>query len=444
MESSETKFILTTAGVYDNRGCEAIVRGTTKIIGNFYPNPGYINAAVFYNRNQYLTQKNIECDKSIDHEYLYFIDYPTWKRKLDHVTYLAKNIGSLICYGNSKSEKVLNSLVNKNFLTQCYNNYKNALSECESKNLEPYLKSAQTVLKIGGDTYSLDYGLPIHQINVDKFCQKRGKNPIVWGASVGPFSTNPPFERIMLEHLKKLPAIFVRESLSYDYLTQNNLDNVYLTADPAFLLEPQIPDCFDYSNIGKDSLGLNLSPLMSKFVPSKYGMTWDECATKILNDLADLEQVEKIYLIPHVTDPLSNDYLFLKKIMSIVTRSKREKFVLIPPVLNAAQTKWIISQMDYFIGSRTHSTIASLSSGVPTISLTYSVKGLGINYDIFGHTNYCLTQDQLYPKGAVKKVIDLINESGNIRSTLNNSIPKIKNIAMRAGRDLKSIIESKN
>ena len=74
----------------------------------------------------------------------------------------------------------------------------------------------------------------------------------------------------------------------------------------------------------------------------------------------------------------------------------QEKIFVIPPIYNAPETKWIISKMKFFAGARTHSTIAALSSYVPTLSFAYSIKAKGINKDIFGH------EDLLYEPGKIK------------------------------------------
>jgi polysaccharide pyruvyl transferase WcaK-like protein len=57
----------------------------------------------------------------------------------------------------------------------------------------------------------------------------------------------------------------------------------------------------------------------------------------------------------------------------------------VPGNIGARQVKWVISKCRYFIGARTHATVAAFSTGVPTISIAYSKKARGINRDIFGH-----------------------------------------------------------
>jgi polysaccharide pyruvyl transferase WcaK-like protein len=47
--------------------------------------------------------------------------------------------------------------------------------------------------------------------------------------------------------------------------------------------------------------------------------------------------------------------------------------------------KGYISGMDFFIGSRMHSTIAAYSSGVPVVPLAYSRKFIGLFKDSLGY-----------------------------------------------------------
>ena len=48
------------------------------------------------------------------------------------------------------------------------------------------------------------------------------------------------------------------------------------------------------------------------------------------------------------------------------------------------ELKGYIARCRFFIGARTHATIAAYSSGVPTLVAGYSVKSRGIARDIFG------------------------------------------------------------
>ena len=48
------------------------------------------------------------------------------------------------------------------------------------------------------------------------------------------------------------------------------------------------------------------------------------------------------------------------------------------------ELKGYIKRCRFFVGARTHSTIAAYSTGVPTLVTGYSVKARGIARDLFG------------------------------------------------------------
>ena len=129
---------------------------------------------------------------------------------------------------------------------------------------------ATCALEVGGDNYSLDYGLLTVKgfMELDDYLHRRGIPIVLWGASVGPFEADPAFAPEMFAHLRRMKAIVVRESNSYDYLRQRGLDgNLQRMSDPAFVMEPVEPPA---DKIGCDvppgAIGLNLSPLMARYV----------------------------------------------------------------------------------------------------------------------------------------------------------------------------------
>ena len=96
-----------------------------------------------------------------------------------------------------------------------------------------------------------------------------------------------------------------------------------------------------------------------------------------------LSEKYEIHLIPHVIDVSDNayddDYKICKEL-----KQKYPQVILAPAFDTPIQAKSYISNMNIFIGSRMHSTIASYSSGVVTIPISYSRKFEGL----FGSINY--------------------------------------------------------
>ena len=101
------------------------------------------------------------------------------------------------------------------------------------------------------------------------------------------------------------------------------------------------------------------------------------------------------------------------------------KISLLQDQYDSAQIKYIISNCKYFIGARTHSTIAALSSLIPTLSIAYSIKARGINKDIFGHEGYVLDISDITSETLMKGFNKIVNEEIEIKETLTNKISLI-------------------
>jgi polysaccharide pyruvyl transferase WcaK-like protein len=178
--------------------------------------------------------------------------------------------------------------------------------------------------------------------------------------------------------------------------------------------------------------------MMAKFVTGGDMEQWTKIAAAIIAEVARRTE-RKVYLISHVTNPNSNDYTFMQRAVSLMAGEK-DKITLIPPIYNAEQTKWIIGQMAVFAGARTHSTIAALSSGVPTLSFAYSIKAQGINKDLFDHTDYCLEPTKINTDSICGHISSMIDEASTIRRELKTRFPIVRISAQNSGSELKHLI----
>jgi len=404
-------FILAGNGAYTNLGCEAIVRGTVKILREHFRDPRFVCLSHFQSEEQYKMQRIQEMDGAITHLTSHF---PTKKK-------IIKNL-----WRPDTWDSIYRYLLKKDaFYTRAY------------KDMLPYLDEAEVVLSVGGDNYSLDYGVPTLFTALDDFVLEHHRPIVLWGASVGPFSSMPDYERYMGDHLKKVTGIFSRESVTIEYLNSIGVNkNVYPVADPAFLMDAVKPDEKVY--IDEGAIGLNLSPMMAKFVTGGDMEQWTKIAAAIIAEVARRTE-RKVYLISHVTNPNSNDYTFMQRAVSLMAGEK-DKITLIPPIYNAEQTKWIIGQMAVFAGARTHSTIAALSSGVPTLSFAYSIKAQGINKDLFDHTDYCLEPTKINTDSICGHISSMIDEASTIRRELKTRFPIVRISAQNSGSELKHLI----
>lgn len=407
MDKDRPLFILAGICPYKNRGCEAIMRGTVKILRSNFQDPSFLSLS-FYSETDFELPSGNEKDAVIPY------------KKLNSDRYFCKR---------SFFQRI----------TSLFDKPENQSLLC--KEIVPSINDALAVLSVGGDNYSLDYGIPRKYTDLDDSVLDKKRPLILWGASVGPFDRLPNYEQYMKHHLKTVTAIFARESVTVDYLSKIGItENVYQVADPAFVMDPAEPRNENKKlTVKQGAIGLNLSPLMARYVTGGDVPQWERIAATIIRSVVHNTH-RHLYLIPHVTNPGSNDFEFLEKVWNRMDAQIKSEITLIPPDFNAAETKWILSTMSLFAGARTHSTIAALSSHIPTLSFAYSIKAKGINRDIFGHEEYCLDPFQLTPEIVTSRVVSMLDNSDEIKNELTLKIPFIQQSAMNAGKYLKEIL----
>ena len=138
-----------------------------------------------------------------------------------------------------------------------------------------------------------------------------------------------------------------------------------------------------------------------------------------------------IALIPHVIWDDSDDRIPL---MQLYERYKKSGRVLVIEDQNCSKLKYAISKCRFFVGARTHSTIAAYFSGIPTLVVGYSVKARGIARDLFGdEEQYSLSVQRLKETDELLKKFRWILENEElIKKQLNSKIPEVIKRALTA------------
>ncbi|GAB3093703.1 polysaccharide pyruvyl transferase family protein [Lysobacter terrae] len=300
--------------------------------------------------------------------------------------------------------------------------------------LRQQLADVDAVLAVGGDNYSLDYRIPSPVMGLDRYAMDLGKPVILWGASVGPFDREPGFVPAVKRHLARMNFIAVRESASYRYLTEKlGLANVVLMADPAFMLGRETIDYARFwPRCPNGVLGVNISSLIERYKRPEQDLR-AEVAEFIRRAVRDYGL--GVLLVPHV-NPLQGEHsggdaTYMADLLERL-QDLGDSVTMMPHELNAAQTKYVISQFRFFVGARTHSTIAALSSGVPTVSIAYSVKARGINRDLFGNEDAVLPTTELSADRLQRSLDWLIQEERRLQETLARRIPELQEQAKTA------------
>lgn len=358
-----------------NRGCEAIVRSTVKLFRE-----------AGFEKKPCLATSGKTQDKEAGLEGICnFIDYKTYKSSLQRVFYagVRKLTSNPIMGQNIIQRDLWNSI------------------DCEDLSLA-----------IGGDTYC--YKVPTVFVAHNKKMQKKGIPCVLWCCSVG----KENISKNILDDLNRYTYIVAREPYTYDNLISAGVpeDKVLKCCDPAFLLDIKkcpLPEGFEAGN----TLGLNISALV------KNEDVYSAVSYLIEKVIEDTDM--KICLIPHVysTKPESGDLLLLREFYDKYKDSGR--LSIVDKAYTCEELKFIISNCRFFVGARTHSTIAAYSTMVPTLVLGYSIKSRGIAKDLFGKDEgYVLPYTDIKCKDDIyKSFANILENEEKIKEHYKNFLP---------------------
>lgn len=369
------KFFLYGHGGSGNHGCEAIVRSTLKLLEVFSGEKVLIT-----------TNPKEDIANGLNKICRLVQDTAPWPKK--SLEFLKAYLSLKLC---------------KNYIPMDALNYKKAIN---------MVQKGDVALSIGGDNYCYaDVG---KYIMLHDMFYKRGAKTVLWGCSVEPELLKN--EQIALD-IAKYSLITARETISYEALKNVN-PNTILVPDSAFTLETvckPLPDGFEAGKY----VGLNVSPMViaKETIPGIVLDSYDALIRYIL-DTTDM----KIMLIHHVVWGDGDDRIPLRKLL---TRYEHTGRVAMIKDCSCTELKGYISRCRFFIGARTHATIAAYSSCVPTLVVGYSVKSRGIARDLFAmEDKYTLPVQQIKQVWELQSYFQwLMERETAVKKQLENKMP---------------------
>ena len=357
-----------------NHGCEAIVRGTVELLGT--------DKNIFCVRSE-----NVEEDTRYGLNHLAEISPARSERK--------KDFRFLYAYAKLKLFGNYTDMDGLYYLPGIFN----------------AASSTDIALSVGGDNYC--YGGTGLYAYLNRAYQKHGVKTVLWGCSIEP---DVVAQNDVAKDLARYNLIVARESITYEAVKCVQR-NTLLAPDPAFFMEPKVC-CIDSRLCAGNVIGINISPMIITN-EKKSGVAYENYRQLIQYILTETDAT--VALIPHVVWASNDDRKVLRQLYDDFEQDPR--LVLVEDH-TAPELKYIISKCSFFVGARTHATIAAYSSCVPTLVVGYSVKARGIARDLFGSEDgYVLpVQDMCYPQQLTETFKVLYENREHIRMYLSEKI----------------------
>lgn len=302
---------------------------------------------------------------------------------------------------------------------------------------QPFLQNIEKetiYLSVGGDHYCYGtYSNHIYDFLNDNVLKNGGKS-VLWSCSI----EEKDLDKRTINSLKQYDLITARESITYQMLLRKGINkNVVLIPDVAFQLSSVKVELPEMLIKGK-TIGINISPMIQKY--GENGQRVLENYEKLIEFILS-ETDCTIALIPHVVWNDTDDRIPLTELYKKYKETNR--IVLIQD-RSAEELKSIIAQCCFFVGARTHATIAAYSSCVPTLVVGYSVKARGIARDIFGtEEEYVIAVQSMKDTFALKRAFEkLWGKKNEIREYLNRTMPQYCEEVLKAKKILETVCES--
>lgn len=374
------KYYLHSNGDAKNHGCEAIIRGTAKILNLNKNNSDYAS-----------NDQSAELEYGLDE----IVNIVPITRRIpkkgtldDYFTILIRRLSP-----DYYSQRIVGDAIKKS-------------------------ENHSISIALGGDNYCYAQSYK-YLAFINKAIKKKGIKSILWGVSI-----DPDLLKLsdVQDDMNNYDLIFARESLTYNALIDAGIkENVFLKPDPAFALDTiklPLPEGFAENK----TIGINVSPLIQLYEEGN-NITLKNYFSLVQYIIDNTDY--QIALIPHVVWSYNNDLETLNEIYQKFNYTGR---IVLLGDYNCMELKGFIARCNLFIGARTHATIAAYSSCVPTLVVGYSIKAKGIAKDIFGtFENYVIPVQSLQKESDLTNAFIWMHENEeSIRKHLNSFMPGYK------------------
>ena len=246
----------------------------------------------------------------------------------------------------------------------------------------------------GGDSFSDIYGMArFSQVVLHKQIALSRRRPLVLlPQTFGPFRSRAA-RSVSARVVRRAAVASARDPQSFEYLQSLlgedfDADRHRQGIDVAFGLPTRLDggildDELRWIESHRPVVGINVSGMLylDDRATERFGLAADYRLTMSAVLKALLTRTDaSILLVPHVVAPDGHPQSDIAASGQLAREfaSYGERIRIASAPTDPGVAKGLISQTDWFAGSRMHATIAALSSGVPAAAIAYSPKAYGV------------------------------------------------------------------
>lgn len=313
--------------------------------------------------------------------------------------------------------------------------------------LSAQLKGNDLAIVTGGDVYSSEYGRDslLYYCSLVHSAKAAGLPVVLLGHTVGRFN-NREDEDVWRRCAAEVNLLTTRDQLTYDYLHQIDALALHteVCADVAFGLAPanQAPS-HGFPDPSQPCIALSISRGLHRWCAlsaEEHRSAWLNLLRHFLDDWN-----VNVLIIPHVQETYGDDRHLATDIHRSLDFDPR--VVVAAEDLAANEYKKLVSNCQLVIAERMHAAIAGLSSQVPTVMVSYSLKVEGIAALAYanltsGPVAMVIEANSLQdPEAVLKQLSSIWQDRNGVSESLATSIPAIKGLAAKNFTHLGTLME---
>ena len=179
---------------------------------------------------------------------------------------------------------------------------------------------------------------------------------------------------------------------------------------------------------GREVIGINVSGLLYNdpdAARTRFGLRagYRETINGFVEQILKRSNA-RILLVPHVLTPTGHYESDIEACNSVAMKFCSDRVRSSSPALDASETKEVISRLSWFCGTRMHSMIAALSSGVPTAAISYSPKTAGV-FRTCGQEAHVADPSVLSTEETIGGLIASWDRRGQAKRSLDAHLPAV-------------------